>query len=91
MSWSVSAIGKPAAVKAALAPQFQRAKDGTANIAAEQAAVAYVEAAVNVQLDFLAGGAKPPAVQVTASGSARSDGSASEVRMEVKTLHGFVE
>ena len=94
MSWSVSAVGKPAAVKVALAKQFEHAKSGTRHIPHEHESVGQVEAIVNGQLDFLAARTSPMAVQVSGSGSASqaSDGGGStEVRLEVKPLYGFVE
>lgn len=99
MSWSVMAVGKPAAVKAKLAEAFASAKTSTANIPHECESVSLVEQIVNGQLDFLAGLTKgQPAVQVTANGSAYSTTDAaglvqggSQVTLDVKPLFGFVE
>lgn len=54
MSWSVNAFGKPAAVKTALAKQFESAKLGTKSLPHEHAAVESIENIVNWELDFLA-------------------------------------
>jgi hypothetical protein len=94
MSWSVSAIGKPAAVKIALAKQFESAKNSTKNMPHENESVGAIETIVNGELDFLAARTNPLAVQVTGSGSAyySSDGTGStQLQFEVKPIHGFVE
>lgn len=94
MSWSVSAIGKAAAVKAALSKQFESAKLSTKNMPHENASVVAAETIVNGELDFLAARTNPPAVTVSAGGSAylSSDGTGSTtVKLEVTPMHGFVE
>ena len=94
MSWSVSAVGKPAAVKASLAKQFESAKQSTKQMPHENAAVGNVEAIVNGELDFLGQCANASAVTVSASGSAyrSTDGSGStQVKLEVSPIYGFVE
>jgi hypothetical protein len=97
MSWSVEAVGKPAAVKSALASQFEAAKKSTANISHEQEAVVEIESVVNGQLDFLAAHNGASAVTVKASGSASlappgaSWPSTTQVALEVSPIHGFVE
>lgn len=94
MSWSVSSIGKPSAVKALLAEQFSAAKLGTAQIPLEQAAVAAIEVAVNSQLDFLAD-VPGVAVHVQASGSVCKDGATTPVwgsaacNLKFETFSGF--
>jgi len=94
MSWSVSAVGKPAAVKASLAKQFESAKQSTKSVPHEQESVGSIESVVNGQLDFMAARKEPSAVQVSASGSAWSDANgagSTQVEMKVMPLHGFVE
>jgi hypothetical protein len=94
MSWSVSAFGKPAAVKASLAKQFTSAKESTKSVPHEQESVGSIESVVNGQLDFLAARKEPGAVQVTASGSAWLDATgagSTQVEMKVQPMHGFVE
>lgn len=103
MSWSVNAIGKPAAVKAALAASFEQAKKNCASVPHEADAVGIAEQLVNNQLDFLATINNPPtAVKVEASGSAYfSDNAqadttvkrsgASNVKVEVQPVYGFIE
>lgn len=97
MSWSVSAVGKPAAVKAALQPQFQYAKGSTSHIAHEQASVCSVEEIVNGQLDFMASHAPTTPVTVKASGSASvapkdaSWESYTQIALEVIPINGFIE
>jgi hypothetical protein len=94
MSWSVSAIGKPAAVKAALVQQFESARNATKHFQHEQDSVRHCESIINGELDFLAARTNPVAVRVEASGSAYSnaDGVGStQVKLEVTPLYGFVE
>lgn len=90
MSWSVSAIGKPFAVKAALAVQFAVAKSSTQHIAQECDAVAAIEAAVNSQLDFLAD-VPEIAVHVRANGSVHKHGTSGSANCSLtfETIHGF--
>lgn len=95
MSWSVGAVGKPVAVKAALATQFASAIKNTAGIPHESESVVLVEKIVNGQLDFLAALESPQAVTVMASGSAwkpvKGPGGSSQVEMKVTPISGFVE
>lgn len=93
MSWSVGAVGKAAAVKAALVPQFASAKESTKAIPHEQRSVGLVEQLVNDQLDFLAAMEVPQAVEVSAAGSAWTDKARgySQVEVKVKNIPGFVE
>jgi hypothetical protein len=94
MSWSVGAVGKPRAVKVALAAQFRSAKESTKHIPHEHASVGQIEGVVNGQLDFLAALKNPIAVQVSANGSAytSSDGTGNtNVEMKVQPIHGFIE
>jgi len=95
MSWSVTSIGKVAAVKAALAPQFEASKKNTANIPHESQTVGLVENIVNLQLDFLAD-IPGAAVKVTANGSVYKSGSPpmsgnSNVSLTVEMLYGLAE
>lgn len=98
MSWSVSALGKPAAVKKYLAAQFESAKRATAGIPEENLGVASVEALVNAQLDFAVANLVG-AVKVEASGSF-CRGSKSELaswpgscqtKLDIQSMFGFVE
>lgn len=95
MSWSVSSIGKPAAVKAALAAQFESAKKSTANVPHEQESVGLVEQIVNGQLDFLTD-IPNVAVRVDANGSAYKStvppvSGSTSIKVEVTPLYGWVE
>jgi hypothetical protein len=98
MSWSVGALGKPAAVKKALEGQFTSAKATTASIPEEQEGVIRIEQAVNAQLDFAIAN-EVGAIKVEASGSF-CKGSKSELRsypgscqtkLDVQSLYNFVE
>lgn len=91
MSWSVNAVGRPAAVKTALVQQFENAKKSTANVPHELASVGLIEQIVNDQLDFLAD-VPNVAVNVAANGSAYKSGQngSSSVRVSVEPLHGWV-
>lgn len=94
MSWSAGAVGRVAAVKAALAKQFTNAKASTAGIPHEQKSVELIEQVVNDQLDFLAGSMPVGAVRVEASGSAWSNmtgGYNNQVKLLVETVAGFIE
>lgn len=96
MSWSVGSVGKPAAVKAALAAQFDRAKQSTAGIPHECESVGLIEQIVNGQLDFLTD-LPGVAVTVAASGSAYKSLSAtpptgnSSVSLSVTPIYGFAD
>jgi|SRR6266850_907576 len=98
MSWSVSAFGRPAAVKAALAKQFESAKQSTAGIPEEQVQVVGIEQGINTQLDFAVAN-EIGAIKVEASGS-YCRGSKSELRsypgscqtkLDVQSIYNFVE
>lgn len=97
MSWTIGAIGKPAAVKAALKKQFESARQGTANVPHEQASVDSIEQIVNGQLDYLVD-VPGTAVKVAANGSAYKSmhGDAalsghSSVTLTVEPVYGYVE
>ena len=93
MTWSVNAVGKPLAVKAALVAQFKQAYVGTAHMPHEQATVAAAEQMVNTELDFLAG-CKGVAVHVQGGGSAYKDtqgNGSTSMTLKVEPLYGFVE
>lgn len=70
MSWSVQALGKPMAVKVALATQFTSALSSTLHMKAEHEAVQSIERAIDVQLDFLVEHNPDALVRISASGSA---------------------
>jgi hypothetical protein len=97
MSWSISATGKPAVVKAALVKQFEVTKVSTAGIPHEQKSVELVEQLVNDQLDFLAQVTKPQAVTVSAGGSVWYSKTgdditgSSQVQLKVEPIYDFVE
>ncbi len=95
MTWSVSSVGKPAAVKASLASQFASAKKGTEGYPHECESVSLIEKIVNDQLDFLGALSPVPAVRVSAHGScwkpASGAGGDSSVKLEVAVVPGFVE
>jgi len=98
MSWSVSAIGKPPAVKATLTKQFDRAKNATKGIPTEAEAVALAEQLVNNQLDFaIAQGVGAIKVDVYGSISPASKAELSsypascKVKVEVQSFYAFVE
>lgn len=91
MSWSVSAVGKPAAVKASLATQFENAKKNTAWCKPESESVGHIESAVNVLLDSML---QTQAVSVSANGSCHNDNGilrSADTSITFKTLYGFVE
>lgn len=94
MSWSVSSIGKASAVKADLVMKFENAKNNTKGIPAESEAVGIAEQLVNNQLDFLTS-VNGGAVRVEASGSASTGGTnysgSAQIKVEVQSIHGFVE
>ena len=94
MSWSVSAVGRPAKVKEVLATQFANAKQSTQHIPAEQASVEQVEALFNNLLDFSVEN-ELGVVSVSASGSASKksgtyNGSVSTT-VSFAPIYGFVE
>jgi hypothetical protein len=88
MSWSIQAVGKPEAVKAALAEQFKNAALSTVHIPHEQDSVIAIQAVVNEQLDFLMVNNPSSAVAVKANGSASV---APPGAMDVSPIAGFVE
>lgn len=92
MSWGVNAAGKPAAVKAALAKQFESARESTKYVPHEYESVSLVEKIVNGQLDFLMDVQKL-GVSVAASGSAYKNSTTgySNVKVEVTPLFSWVE
>lgn len=94
MSWSVNAIGKPAAVKTLLQGQFASAKNSTKNIPAELSTVEATEAMVNAQLDFAVLNGVG-AVDVQASGSASMKGAtysgSISSSVSFKSLYNFAE
>lgn len=97
MSWSVSSVGKPSAVKAALVKQFAQAKDNTKSMPHEHSTVLAIEQAVNAELDFLAQ-FQGVAVKVEGNGSAYINSNAagdksgsSQMAVSVQPLYGFVE
>ncbi len=96
MSWSLSAIGKAEALKRELAAKFAQAKTLTASIPEEQKTVELAEQMANQQFDFIianGGGA----MQVDCSGSASKSSDPKnwpgsiQVKVDIKTLYGFVE
>lgn len=95
MSWSVNAVGRPAAVKAALATQFENAKKNTASVPHEQASVGLIAQLVSNELDFLTD-VPGMAVRVEASGHAYKSGSpptsaSTSVKVDLQPLYGWVE
>jgi hypothetical protein len=97
MSWSVTAVGRPKAVKAALVQQFADAKKSCAWIPEEAASVGHAEDFVNAQLDLLAPDPKS-AVRVSASGSAAKESEHQSTvsryassSITVENIYGFVE
>jgi hypothetical protein len=95
MSWSLSGVGKPAALKAKLQPQFEQAKKNVAHVEHEVKAVELAEQLVNGELDFLAEQAAPTPVTVSAGGSASNGNHAyprtSQVTVSVQPIYGFAE
>lgn len=97
MSWSVSALGKVAAVKKDLTEQFTRATASTANFPEEQAVVTNMHLTIDGQLDFLIANNPKAVVKVVAGGSASkapADGSwptSMQSNLLFEMVHGFVE
>lgn len=103
MSWSISAIGKPAALKAALVKEFASRKESCKNVPHKVEAIGIAEQLVNNQLDFMAGLTNPGIAKVEASGSAyvsdtpQTETTAanrtgySNVRVDVQQMSTFVE
>lgn len=93
MSWSVSALGRPAAVKSSLAKQFESAKLSTASIPEENLGVVSIEALVNAQLDFALTN-KVGAIKVEASGSfcrGSSYSGSCQTKLDIQSLYNFVD
>jgi hypothetical protein len=95
MSWSVNSFGKPEAVKAALAKQFENAKASTAGIPEEQAGVVAIEQLANAQLEFAAAN-DVKVVKVEASGSFYRKYGASwpggcQTKLNIEAFSGFLE
>ena len=91
MSWSVSAVGKPPAVRASIAERFTRNKCSEPEESIRQAAAAIIDKAIEAQGDKVA-------LQVDASGSQSADYSTQPPTVGSNTLHiklqpiyGFVE
>ena len=94
MSWSVSAVGRTAAVKKALERQFEAAKNATKWINHENLSVAIVENLVNNELDALDGAEYGKAIRVEASGSASTENGkvrSSQVSVKIEPIYGFIE
>jgi len=94
MSWSVSCLGKPSAVKSALAKQFEAAKRSTASVPDEQKAVEFAEQIANLAMDFLVD-VPGIAARVSGGGSAyKSSGPPTSgsfgFKLEIEQLYGFV-
>ncbi len=83
MSWSVSAIGKPAAVAKKLAEDFSR----ITYLGPEEKAIK--DAIAGVVEKTLAATAPNTAVEVEASGS--FSGGLQSARMDIRPKYGFVE
>jgi hypothetical protein len=94
MSWIVTSVGRPSAVKAALVSQFEQSKRNVAHYEPELKSVELAEQLVNAELDHsVAVGAK--AVTVSASGSA-SKGSetypgTNQLSVSVQPIYNFQE
>ncbi len=90
MSWSVSAIGKAAAVKASIADQFSRNKCSEPEETIRQAAAQLIDLAMSAQ-------DAPAVVKVMASGSqgfrdyTAKTGVYNQLTITVEPQHGFVE
>jgi hypothetical protein len=96
MSWSVCAVGKPAAVKAAIKEQFASCLPQLAKNEAlkhEHASAALAEESIEAQLNFLIESETPIAVRVEAGGSAYVSGAyrGTNHNLKVELIGGFVE
>lgn len=94
MSWSVSAVGRPEAVKQSLAKQFESAKSATSYILHEQRSVAIIESLVNNELDAIKDADRMKVVKVEANGTASSQNGrvlSSQVSLKIEPIYGFVE
>lgn len=93
MSWSVFAVGRPAAVKKELQRQFANCKPGLINMPHEHASAALTEEMFDAQLNFLIDNSISVAVEVSASGHAWVAGASGETSQQVsfKTIPGFVD
>jgi len=92
MSWSVSAVGKPSAVRDAIAKQFTNSgKCSEPEESIRQAAAAIIDKALEAQGDKVA-------LNVSASGSQSADYStapptvtSNSLKISVDVIYGFVE
>lgn len=92
MSWSVSAVGKPPAVRASIAKQFTNGpKCSEPEESIRQAAAAIIDKALAEQGDKVA-------INVSASGSQSADYSttpptvtSNSLKISVDVIYGFVE
>lgn len=102
MSWSINAIGKPAALKISLVKEFASRKESCKNVPHEVEAICIAEQLVNNQLDFMTSLAAPGVAKVDACGSAYvSDSSVTgepanrtgytSVKVDVQQISTFVE
>ena len=96
MSWSVYAIGKPAAVKEYLKEQFAQLKPGLAKFPHEHAAAALSEEIIDGQLNYLIERGITVVVKVAANSHAwHTDGpvplGATQYAATFETVPGFVE
>jgi hypothetical protein len=92
MSWSVSASGTVAAVKAEIRKQFESARQGTVHIPSEYRSVLAAEQIVVDQLEYLAD-VSPCGVEVKANGSAWKTPPAghSNFSLTIGPISGFVQ
>lgn len=96
MSWSVCAVGKPEAVKAAIKKQFAECLPQLARheeLKHEHASAALAEETIEAQLNFLIESETPVAVRVEACGSAYISGAyrGTNHNVKVELINGFVE
>lgn len=92
MSWSVGAVGKPSAVRGAIAKQFTNGgKCSEPEESIRQAAAAIIDKALEAQGDKVA-------LNVSASGSQNSDYStapptvtSNNLKISIDVIYGFVE
>ena len=105
MSWSVSAVGKPAAVKARLNEEFKRILEYLATnheLKHEHASAALAQESIEAQLNFVIENELHAAVRVAAHGSAYlttetregkrvvTNGN-TDTHLSVELIHGFLE
>jgi len=95
MSWSVYAVGRPAAVKAKIKEEFARIKPNLVNMPHEHASAALTEEILDTQLNFFIENGITIAVKIEASGHAwKTEGQPfgdSNQRLIFETIPGFVE